>query len=74
MGRNRTQICPHGHNKDAPNGSYWSRRRTYKGTWTNTRLCAECMRLRDKAKPFLKLYENKPRDPKLASYTCQSYS
>lgn len=42
MPRSRIRFCPHGHDKDASNGSRWSKARTLKGTFTKMRVCKLC--------------------------------
>src|ERR1017187_6610857 len=45
MAQPRRRFCPRGHDKDLPNGSYWSTDHTLKGTPTRQRQCAECHKL-----------------------------
>ena len=42
MSRPRKRFCPHGHDKDAPNGSYWRYIHTLKGTKIRARDCRKC--------------------------------
>lgn len=44
MARKRLRICPQGHDKDITGGSYWTNKKTDKGTIVRRRICAECVR------------------------------
>lgn len=45
MARPRRRFCPHGHDKDAPGGSYNTVQYTVKGTLVFRRNCAMCDKL-----------------------------
>lgn len=44
--RARVRFCPHGHDKDAKGGSYWTHIRNENGRLVQKRTCAQCTRNR----------------------------
>jgi hypothetical protein len=49
MGRPKTKYCPHGHDKEAPHGSYLAQIKTLAGRLIIRRNCAMCVKLRARA-------------------------
>lgn len=61
MSRPRKRYCPHGHDKDAPGGSYWSKTKTLKGTLVWQRVCRECHKYTLRAAYWLRVLGLRPR-------------